>query len=164
MNNLLLFLGLLFCGWFFGRRAEQRHYKSIIERELEFNALPAIASRFPPTDTAYEQQLVAGSTVVSSDYFKSITAAMINIFGGEVKPFEALIDRARRESILRMKAEAKSAGADMVFNIKMETSQIAAGRTGAIEVLAYGTALIPANVVDIASAPNVTDMNVATPA
>ena len=160
MTNLLVFLGLLFCGWFFGRRAEKRHYKSIIERELEFNALPAIASRFPPTDTAYEQQLVAGSTVVSSDYFKSITAAMINIFGGEVTPFEALIDRARRESILRMKAEARNAGADMVFNIKMETSQIAAGRTGAVEVLAYGTALIPANVTNV---PNVTDMNAATP-
>ncbi|MEE9336358.1 MAG: heavy metal-binding domain-containing protein [Granulosicoccaceae bacterium] len=147
MSNVLVFLALLLCGWFFGRRAEKRHYKSIIERELEFNALPAIASRIPPADAAYDQQLVAGSTVVSSDYFKSITAAMINIFGGEVKPFEALIDRARRESILRMKAEAKAVGADMVFNIKMETSQIAAGRTGAIEVLAYGTALIPRNTV-----------------
>ena len=149
MSNILIFLGLLLCGWYFGRRAEKKHYKSIIERELEFNALPAIASRYPPTDTAYNQKLVAGSTVVSSDYFKSITAAMINIFGGEVKPFEALIDRARRESILRMKLEAKNVGADMVFNIKMETSQIAAGKIGAIEVLAYGTALIPATRSDM---------------
>jgi len=143
MSNLLIFLGLLACGWYFGRRAEKKHYKSIIERELQFNALPAIASRYPPTEGLYNQQLVAGNTVVSSDYFKSITAAMINIFGGEVKPFEALIDRARRESVLRMKAEAKKVGADMVFNIKMETSQIATGKIGAIEVLAYGTALIP---------------------
>ncbi len=159
MDNLLIFIGLLMCGWFFGRRAEKKHYKSIIEREHKFNAIPAIASRFPPADTVYDQKLVAGSTVVSSDYFKSITAAMINIFGGEVKPYEALIDRARRESILRMKLQAKNAGADMVFNIKMETSAISAGKIGAIEVLAYGTALIPPNTNTVIEADN---LNVAT--
>jgi len=143
MSNIVGFIILLLIGWYFGRRSEKRHYKSIVERELQFNALPAIASRYPPEDTAHAQMLVTGSTVVSSDYFKSVLAGMINIFGGEVKPFETLVDRARREAVLRMKKEASAAGATMVFNIKLETSRIAAGSMGAIEVLAYGTALIP---------------------
>jgi len=143
MSNILGFAFLLFVGWYFGRRAEKRHYKKIIERELKYNALPAIASRYPPKDEIHEQQLVSGNTVVSSDYFKSVVAGMINIFGGEVKPYESLLDRARREAMLRMKEQAESAGATMVFNIKLETSRIAAGNMGAIEVLAYGTALIP---------------------
>ncbi len=143
MFDLLLILCLLGLGLFFGKRAEKRHYKSIIKRELRLNALPAIASRYPPEDGNYHHQLVTGSTVVSSDYFKSFTAGLINIFGGQVTPYESLVDRARREAILRMKAQAEASSAELVFNLKLETSRIAPGRTGAIEVLAYGTALIP---------------------
>ncbi len=145
MSSIIGFILLLLVGLYFGKRAEKRHYKSIIEREHKLNALPAIASRYPPTDRAFHQHLVTGSTVVSSDYFKSFTAGLINIFGGQVTPFESLIDRARREATLRMKAQAKASGAEMIFNVKYETSRIAAGRTGAIEVMSYGTALIPRN-------------------
>ncbi len=59
--------------------------------------------------------------------------------------YESLIDRARREAVLRMKQEAKRLNADYVFNIKMETSSISKGSEnsiGSVEVLAYGTAII----------------------
>jgi len=120
-----------------------KHYKNIIKREKLTNSLAVIASKYPPEDTPYHQELVAGSVVVSSDYFKSFTASLINIFGGRVTPFESLLDRARREAILRVKKEAHSLNADYVFNLKLETTRIAPGRIGAIEVLAYGTALVP---------------------
>ena len=45
-----------------------------------------------------------------------------------------------------MKQQASSLGAVMVFNVKYETASISkgAGKTiGSVEVLAYGTALIP---------------------
>ena len=60
--------------------------------------------------------------------------------------YESLLDRARRESLLRMKQQADGLGAEMVFNVKYETASISKGRgntIGSIEVLAYGTALIP---------------------
>ena len=42
-----------------------------------------------------------------------------------------------------MKAEAGKLNAELVFNVKLETTRIATGRAGAIEVLAYGTAMLP---------------------
>ena len=142
--GLWLFLALLVLGYGFGRVAEVRHLESLVRRERETNRLPAIASRRPPEDgRAYAQRLVAGSVVVSSDYFKTFVAGLVNIFGGRVTPFESLVDRARREAVLRMKARAEEHGAAYVFNVKFETSRIAAGRVAAMEVLAYGTALVP---------------------
>lgn len=143
MIEIILFLVFMSCGFIFGQLAEKRHFKSIVEREKQSNSLPVIASRYPPEDTVYHQQLVSGSVVVASDYFKSFTAGLINIFGGVVTPFESLLDRGRREAILRMKAEAEKLNAELVFNIKLETTRIATGRAGAIEVLAYGTAMLP---------------------
>lgn len=139
-----LFVLLLVFGFLFGRLAEKRHLKSIVAREIASNALPAVASRWPPKDRVYAQHLVSGSVVVGSDYFKSFMAGLINIFGGRVTPFESLLDRARREAALRMKAEAAALHAGYVFNVKYETTRIATGgRAAAMEVLAYGTAMIP---------------------
>ena len=145
MYDLIVFLALLLLGYGAGQFAERRHYRSIIEREAKYSALPAIASRYPPVEPRYSQVLVTGSTVVSVDYFKRFLAALRNLFGGRVTPYESLLDRARRESLLRMKEKSAALGASMVFNVKYETASISkgAGNTiGSIEVLAYGTALI----------------------
>ncbi|MFK8079778.1 MAG: YbjQ family protein [Granulosicoccus sp.] len=139
-----LVVSLLILGYLFGSIAEKRHYKRIIAREAQGLDLPVIASRYPPEDRRYAQQLVSGSVVVSSDYFKSFLAGLFNIFGGRVTPYESMLDRARRESVLRMKDEARRVGASHVFNIKFDTTRVATGRLAAMEVLAYGTAMIPA--------------------
>lgn len=151
--GLWLFLALLVLGYGFGRVGERRHYRRLVARERELNALPAVASRRPPTDRAYDQHLVSGSTVIAADYFKSFVAGLVNIFGGRVAPFESLLDRARRESLVRMKDEARAAGAAYVFNVKYETARITAGRGAALEVLVYGTALVPADRPPGAGAP-----------
>ena len=151
MIELAIFLVLLTLGYGFGQYAERRHYRSIIEREKRLNALPAIAARFPPAEPRYRQALVIGNTVVSVDYFKRFLAALRILFGGRVMAYESLLDRARRESMLRMKQQADGLGAEMVFNVKYETASISKGRgntIGSIEVLAYGTALIPSQDTD----------------
>ncbi len=145
--NLLIFVILLALGYGFGKWAESKHYKSIIEREEKLNKLPAIASRFPPAgkEYEYEQALVMGSVVISVDYFKRFLATLRNIFGGRVVSYESLIDRARREALLRMKEDPRIRHAKMVFNVKYETASISKGvknTIGSVEVLAYGTALI----------------------
>ncbi|MBX2879165.1 MAG: YbjQ family protein [Granulosicoccus sp.] len=152
MNSLLLQalvpILLVILGYSFGRLAEKRHYSRIVQREAESLALPVIASRYPPESGKYQQVLVYGNAVISSDYFKAFLAALINIFGGKVTPYESLIDRARRESVLRMKDMAGGMNASYVFNVKFETARIAATRAGAMEVLVYGTALIAENSSD----------------
>ncbi len=145
MYDLIIFLILLSLGYGFGKWAESKHYKSILEREEELNSLPAIASRFPPVGKVYQQELVMGSVVISIDYFKRFLATLRNLFGGRVVSYETLIDRARREALLRMKEDARKLDAKMVFNVKYETASISKGvknTIGSVEVLAYGTALI----------------------
>ena len=143
--ELFIFLLLLILGYVFGRLAEKSHYRSIIEREKKLNALPAIASRYPPSDKNYQQDLVVGSVVISVDYFKRFVATLRSFFGGRVTTYESLLDRARREALLRMKQSAANKNADYVFNVKYETASISKGKKdkiGSVEVLAYGTALI----------------------
>ena len=134
---------LLVLGFLFGRVAEKRHFKRLVEREANSRDLPVVATRYPPEDRVYRQQLVTGNVVIASDYFKVFLAGLINIFGGRVTPYESMLDRARRESVLRMKDQAAELEAAYVFNIKFDTTRIASGRLAAMEVLAYGTAMIP---------------------
>lgn len=146
MGDLIIFLTLLALGYGFGRMAERSHYKSIIARERRLNRIPAVLSKIPPNDKRYRSQLVSGSVVISVDYFKRFVAGLRNLVGGRIRSYETLLDRARREAVLRMKAEAEALGAEYVFNVKFETAAISQGRRntiGSVEVLAYGTALLP---------------------
>ncbi len=82
--------------------------------------------------------------VISVDYFKRSVAGLRALVGGRMKTYETLLDRARREAILRMKQQAKQLGANMVFNVKLETASISKGAKdsiGSVEVYAYGTAM-----------------------
>jgi len=144
--QIVIGLVLLMLGYFFGRYFENKHFQSIIAREAELADIIVIASKqTTDTDSAKPGMMVTGSVVISVDYFKRFLAMLRSIFGGRVTAYETLLDRARREAILRMKQEAKSMNADRIFNIKLETASIsknASGNIGSVEVLAYGTALI----------------------
>ena len=144
MEQIIITIVLVTLGYFFGRRAENKHFKNLIEREAVMNALPAMASRIPPGDGEYDQMLVSGSVVIANDYFKTFVAGLRNFFGGKISTYETLLDRARREAVLRMKDQAKALGAEAVFNVKYETSNISgqySKKLPILEVHAYGTAL-----------------------
>lgn len=145
--QFLLVLLLLALGYVMGRIAERRHYKSIFRREEGLGDLVVVAAKtLPPMSPAPATTLVRGSVVISVDYFKRFLAGLRMIFGGRVHTYESLLDRARREAILRMQEEARRLGATMIFNMRFETSSISKGRRnaiGTVEVLAYGTAVIP---------------------
>lgn len=147
MYQILFTIVLLLLGLGFGQWAERRHYRSIIRREYSYRHILLIASkRLPEPQPVVETSLVAGNVVVSVDYFKRFVSGLRNLIGGRMSSYETLIDRARREAILRMKEQAHKKRANMVFNVKLETASISKGRgdsIGAVEVLAYGTALIP---------------------
>ena len=146
MIDVIIFLCLMALGYGFGRHAENKHYKSIIAREKQLQELTIVVSKELPPVSGMDNTLVSGNVVISVDYFKRFLAMLRNIFGGRVTSYETLLDRARREAILRMKAEAKSMGAQLIFNVKLETSSIYKGQgnnVGSVELLAYGTAVIP---------------------
>ncbi|TNC92972.1 MAG: hypothetical protein CSH36_01735 [Thalassolituus sp.] len=145
--GFLYFLTLLIIGYLFGKWAEKRHYRSIHEREDSLRDLLVLPMRVPePQHLSHDSTLVTGSVVISVDYFKTVAASLRNLFGGRVGAYETLIDRARREATLRMQEDAQLKGAELIYNVKYETSRIGdnAGKgLGSVEVLAYGTALIP---------------------
>lgn len=136
-------VALLALGYFWGSRAERKHYLSLTERERTSTDVIVIASRHAP-ENAQNGELVLGNVVIASDYFKRFVSWLIGIFGGRINVYESLLDRARREAMLRMKDEAKSLGANMVVNVKIETATINNSKnqsTAMVEVLAYGTAV-----------------------
>lgn len=147
MIDLLIFLTLVLLGYVFGRAAEARHFKSIRERERRFRNILTFSARFPPPQEApVHSELVAGNVVISIDYFKRVVAGLRGLVGGKISAYESLIERARREAVLRMKEEAERKGATQIFNVKLETASISKGgeqQIGSVEVYAYGTALIP---------------------
>ncbi len=146
MIDLIVFCSLLALGYGVGTYAEKRHYRSINLRENQFVNLPAVTIKQVdiPEEKIRSATMVYGSAVISIDYFKRILARLRNIFGGTVKSYESLIDRARREAVLRMKASAKDAS--IIVNVRIETATIGkkAGKkgVGCLEAIAYGTALV----------------------
>jgi len=146
MADLIIFLVLLASGYAVGRIAERRHYRSIVAREKDMANVMVFTNRFPPLTQRASQALVTGSVVVSEDYFKRVVSGLQSLFGGRLRAYESLLDRARREAVLRMKQEARDKGAKMIINVKFQTFSIP-GRNpnsfGAVEVMAYGTALTP---------------------
>lgn len=142
LGPIFLLLGLGFAS---GSWLEARHFASIRERERMLRSFPAVTfEEVPPDWRVAGCGLVAGSVVVSLDYFKRFLASLRTLFGGRIRALEPLLDRGRREAVLRMKEAALNAGYDAVINVRLDTSHIdnpESGGMSGVEILAYGTAL-----------------------
>jgi uncharacterized protein YbjQ (UPF0145 family) len=142
--GLVIPLLLIVVGRIVGSTIERNHFKSIGEREARFRTQPALSiKRSDSLRPIRSARLVMGSVVVSVDHFKRFVSGFRMFFGGEVRSYSSLIDRARREAVLRMKESQPDA--DAYLNTRIETSTISSTSgdegMGTIEVLAYGTAV-----------------------
>ena len=129
-------------GYIFGRMAEAKHYRSIIAREKELLGLPATSLKTVlGTGPVARSELVTGSVVVAVDHFKKAAAALRSLVGGPVQSYESLLDRAKREAVLRLKESCP--GAHEIVNVRLETMPLAGNQRQVlgVEVLAYGTAI-----------------------
>lgn len=136
--QLIIFAILLTAGFFFGSSREKKHYKSILQRQKQYSAIATRSDKIRDFSPYTDAQLVTGSVVIASDYFKNFVASIKNIFGGRLSSYESLMDRGRRESVLRMKEAASKWGADEILEVRLESSALDAI---GIEVFAYGTAV-----------------------
>ncbi len=150
MNSIELWISigipvlLIVIGRLVGATLERRHYQDIIEREARFRTQPTFSNKLlrapGPIRSA---SLAVGSVVISVDHFKRFLSGFRMFFGGEVRSYSSLIERARREALLRMKESQPDA--DAYINTRLETSTIASSTgnegMGTIEVLAYATAV-----------------------
>jgi uncharacterized protein YbjQ (UPF0145 family) len=122
-------------GWF----GERRHLAALAEREpLVAGIMVTDLRTIPPGVQALSGELVVGQVVLGADRGKQFVGGLRNVLGGEVRSFSKILLRARREARLRMLEDARDLGADLVVNVRFETSEI---KNLAAEVLCYGTAI-----------------------
>ena len=142
---------ILIFAYFIGSRIEKKHFEDIRRREADARNFPVVSFRTLPEDwNVGSSTLVVGNIVISLDYFKRVIASLKGLVGGRIKTYEPLLDRARREAMLRMIESARSQGYDAVINVRLETSRLANARRdgkgiAGVEMFAYGTAIKFAN-------------------
>lgn len=136
---------LLILGFTVGGMVERAHFRRIEAREEEIRHIRVTDIGKVPPSGARALGLVTGEVVVASDYFKSFAAALRKLIGGELRTYDSLMERGRREALLRMLESAQQMGANQVINVRFSTSNIGAVRrknaAAMVEVYAAGTAL-----------------------
>lgn len=131
---------ILFCiGWLFGRHIERKHLNELEEKEARLAYIRLDTNKFQTSEL--NGQLVSSNVVISHDYFKYIIAQIQNFFGGRLSTYESVVDRARREAIVRLKLEAEQMGAKHIMGLRLSTTELGM-QGGMVEVFAYGTAII----------------------
>jgi len=146
VNILIVFVVVLGVTWAIGRSVERAHFRRLEadERELAERIAVSDLKRLPANWHAAGATLVTGEVVIATDYFKVFAAVLRKLIGGRLRSYETLVARARREAVVRMMRQAERAGANVVWNARVETSTIQGRQqrqSGGIEVLAYGTAM-----------------------
>ncbi|WP_064643416.1 YbjQ family protein [Moraxella catarrhalis] len=137
MIKSLIWLVLVAIGWYFGTRAERGHLKSLIIDEQKYQHIQVSSERFYEPKGVNESILVVGSVVIAQDKFKQAVAAILSLFGKNLTVYETLLDRARREAVLRAKRQANDAGCHALYGLRFEMTEV----QGGVEILAYGVAV-----------------------
>lgn len=145
MAPLILTIILLVVGVIFGTQAEKRHVERLTAREAELSYIVVTNLKTIPNGHS-APVLVTGSTVIAFDYFRRFIARIVMLVGGRVTMYETMLDRARRQALVRLLEEAEQKGATAVHNIRFEFSRVGSSSRqanvgGGAELLAYGTAV-----------------------
>lgn len=144
--QLAIFGTFIALGLFVGGYVERRHLADLDRREQDSQSVLCTQIKsFPYSDATKPPMMLCSEVVISSDYLKTLMAFIRKIFGGELRSFQSLIDRARREALQRLREQAAEQGYDAICNIRIETAAIAGKGAGGKDkvmmsaILASGT-------------------------
>lgn len=122
MEDLIIIAVFLVVTYITGSVIEKNHYKKIKQREIALIRKPIVNYGVKEWDSRRKiknVELVTGEVVVGVGYFKSFAAALKGLFGGRLTTIESVMDRGRREAILRMRE--KALGANFIINARIDT-------------------------------------------
>ena len=136
--KIIIFVCLFCIGWGIGRYIERKHLSELDEQERALAHISTEISRFKYSDAA--GHMISANVVISHDYFKYVIANIQNFFGGRLTSYENILERARREAIIRLKREAQQQGATHIMGLRLSTTELGM-QGGMVEVFAYGTAI-----------------------
>lgn len=143
LMNYAPLLVLFIVGWFFGARHERQHLARLAIAEAELSHIIVSSERFYQPIVVQDSQgeLVLGSVVIAQDYFKMVIARVLSIFGKNLTTYETLLERARREALVRLRTQAHIKGYNHIYGLRFEVSNI--NQLGSmVEAIAYGTAVM----------------------
>lgn len=136
--QIVIFAILFSMGFGFGRYNERKHLQYLDEQEQRLAYIRVNNSRF--IKSTFPGHMISINVVISHDYFKYAIANVQNMLGGRLTSYESVVERARREAIVRLKLEAEKMGADQIMGIRLSTTELGM-QGGMVEVFAYGTAI-----------------------
>lgn len=136
--QIVIFAILFSVGFGFGRYNERKHLQYLDEQEQRLAYIRVNNSRF--IESTLPGHMISSNVVISHDYFKYAIANVQNMLGGRLTSYESVVERARREAIIRLKLEAEKMGADQIMGIRLSTTELGM-QGGMVEVFAYGTAI-----------------------
>lgn len=149
MENLFglgLTVFLLFFAFVSGKIVENRRLNYLDRKEKEFAGITHVnLKNLPEGIEVANAHLVTGTVVVANNYFKAFLSSWVNLFGGEMRSYQRLIEQGRRLAVVRMLEEANQLGANKVWNIRLQTSTAQSGnnkKMAGVELIAYGTAIV----------------------
>ena len=142
MESLIFQLGvfavLFAVGFGFGRYNEAKHLAELEQHEQRLAYITLGNLR----KVSFEQSghMISSNVVISHDYFKYVLATIQNFLGGRLTSYESVVERARREALVRLKQEAENMGATHIMGLRLSTTELGM-QGGMVEVFAYGTAI-----------------------
>jgi uncharacterized protein YbjQ (UPF0145 family) len=143
--QLLLSLPFILLGLTVGRWNQRRHLRRIAEREAALSDMTVSELKTFPggCDPSFTPRLLDTGVVIGSDQWKRFLAGYRKLAGGELRGYTPMMERARREAILRLLESARALGYNAVCNIRLETAVIGGQRQRAMilaAIIASGTA------------------------
>lgn len=131
----------------FRRRRRAQEYVAAAEPALQ----QLVTTNLAAADHSGGTTLVLGAVAYAADFPSRWVSQWKNLFGGGMVSMTEQADLARRIAQVRMFEDAQRHGALGVANIRFETNELFSGNRQnsmvVIEMLAYGTALLPAQAV-----------------
>jgi uncharacterized protein YbjQ (UPF0145 family) len=88
--------------------------------------------------------MIVGESVIATDYLKTFLAGLRKIFGGELRSYQSLLVRARREALQRVVEEARRSGYNAICNVRLDGADVGGNskrrRVAMVCILASATA------------------------
>ena len=142
-----IFAALIVLGFSSGTLLERRHFARLAQATGGLRSHGRHAAQVVPGGVSPElpAKMFAAESVIASDYFKSFLSGVRKFFGGELRSYLSLLERARAEAQVRILEQARDEGYDSVCNLRLVTVDIG-GATNpkrqavTVAILAVGTA------------------------
>ncbi len=96
----------------------------------------------PGYNITHNLGLIEGTSVKTCNFFLNIWVSFRSIFGGEIKTYTKLSNRAKKTAFNELMAQAHKVGANAVVGVRYEVSEMRLYISSITKVIAYGTAVL----------------------